>query len=135
MISDDGRKCRWRRKHIIEERRNSEGNFEKARQKKRSIGVKKKKKRSLRQRKKTHLTKGNIERKLNMAKVMNNDKYDVITKALFPGQSYHCPGFPGSLDCAIFRTVKILFQYLYMLLDGYPGKDLSQQRLSEMPIY
>lgn len=70
-----------------------------------------------------------------MAKVMNNDKYDVITKALFPGQSYHCPGFPGSLDWAVFRTVKILFQYLYMLLDGYPGKDLSQQRLSEMPIY
>lgn len=44
MISDDGRKCRWRRKHIIEERRNSEGNFEKARQKKEVLGLKKKKK-------------------------------------------------------------------------------------------
>ena len=62
-----------------------------------------------RQRKRTHVAKGNIERKLKKAKTMDDDRYDVITKALFPGQSYHCPGFPGILELAVFRIIKILF--------------------------
>ena len=32
---------------------------------------------------------------------MDDDRYDVITKALFPGQSCDSPAFPGILDLAI----------------------------------
>jgi len=51
--------------------------------------------------KRTHLAKGNIERKLKRTKTMDDDRYDVITKALFPGQSCDSPAFPGILDLAI----------------------------------
>lgn len=40
---------------------------------------------------------------------MDDDRYDVNPKALFPVQSYHCPGFPVILELAIFEIIKILF--------------------------
>lgn len=100
--NDDGKNCRRRRKHIIEERRHSEKDSEQDR--KREVLEKK-----LREtEKRTHLAEGNTERKVKNAKTMDNDRYGVNTKALFPEQSYHCPGFPGILDLAVFRIIKIL---------------------------
>lgn len=40
---------------------------------------------------------------------MDDDRYDVNPKALFPEQSYHCLAFPVILELAIVRIIAILF--------------------------
>lgn len=61
------------------------------------------------QRKRTHLAKGNTDRRLKKTKPMDDDRCDVNPKALFPGRNYHCPGFPVILGLAILGIIEILF--------------------------
>lgn len=106
MKQNDGeRKCRRRKEHIVEEIKISEIDSEYERQEKKRYW----KKIWRKQRKRTHLAKGNIDRRLKKTKPMDDDRYDVNPKALFPGRNYHCPEFPVILGLAILEIIKILF--------------------------
>lgn len=85
MKQNDGeRKRRRRREHIVEEIKKSEIDSEYERQKKKEVLEKNWRK----QRKRTHLAKGNTDRRLKKTKPMDDDRYDVNPKALFPGRNY-----------------------------------------------